>query len=157
MTQTDETDETDAEHLHRVMREATALIAKLSDVLTRTANALNDDPGPPPRMTWSNLPAKAQVMRAKLHKPPALDEFAEDTLKRARWALADNDGRPAGVWLTGEQLAVALVLYDTVTITRLGYTREEAARRVLAGMASGPDLKSWLAGIRYYLDLNNGN
>jgi hypothetical protein len=78
--------------------------------------------------------------------------LAEDTLRRARWAKAHNDGHPNGAWSTGEQLAVALVLDDTEHLSAMDYTPAEAARRVTDGMFFPPvDVDAWFAGLRAQL------
>lgn len=80
---------------------------------------------------------------------PALDSFAQDTARRCQWALNHNDGHPKGVWSTGEQLAVALVLHDLNHLVNMDYTVPEARRRVLGGMPDPPkDLDAWLRAIR---------
>ncbi len=77
------------------------------------------------------------------------DEFAEDVLRRCRWAQANNDGHPSGAWSTGEQLAVALVLRDREHLAAMDYTPTQAAQRVLGGMYNPPaDFNAWLTGIR---------
>jgi hypothetical protein len=79
-------------------------------------------------------------------------EVAADILRRARWALAHNDGHPNGAWSTGEQLGVALALNDTEYLAAMGYTTQEAAERVAGGMYFPPaDFDAWLAGIRAQL------
>ncbi len=78
-----------------------------------------------------------------------LDGFAADIVRRCRWAQQHNDGHPWGVWSTGEQLAVALVLRDRTHLEQMGYTVQQAAQRVHGGMASPPsDFAGWLDGIR---------
>lgn len=82
-----------------------------------------------------------------------LDDYAEDVLARCRWARAHNDGHPRGVWSTGEQLAVALVLRDHEHLTAMGYTSTQAAQRVIGdtGMPA-EQIPAWLAAIRGALD-----
>lgn len=55
-----------------------------------------------------------------------MTEFAGDITRRARWALARNDGHPNPVWSTGEKLTVALVLGDDASLAAEGYTWEQA-------------------------------
>lgn len=75
--------------------------------------------------------------------------FGRDILDRARWCLAHNEGHPRGVWSTSERLAVALVLDDTDHLTEMGYTVEEAQRRVADGMFYPPaNLDAWFAQLR---------
>jgi hypothetical protein len=85
-------------------------------------------------------------------QPAPPDEFAQDVLRRCRWAQINNHGHPSGVWSTGEQLAVALVLHDHEHLEAMDYTPTEAAQRVLDGMLDPPaDVNAWLAAIRVEL------
>lgn len=82
-----------------------------------------------------------------------LDDFGADIVDRCRWALDHNDEHPLGCWSTGEQLAVALVLFDDAHPQRLGYSRAEAAQRVSDGMSQPPsNFSTWLAAIRERLE-----
>jgi hypothetical protein len=78
-----------------------------------------------------------------------MDRFAEDIASRCRTAQRHNGGHPYGVWSTGEQLAVALVLRNRTHLDAMGYTPQEAAQRVFGGMVNPPtDFKAWLGEIR---------
>lgn len=86
---------------------------------------------------------------------PALDPFGKDVVHRCRWALDHNDGHPLRAWSTGEQLAVALVLYDHEHLASMSYTPTDAAQRVVGGMSQPPaDFLTWLNAIRTELDSN---
>ncbi|OZC96125.1 hypothetical protein CH275_26665 [Rhodococcus sp. 06-235-1A] len=79
------------------------------------------------------------------------DRFAIDWLDKARFARAcDKLGEPWPAWSTGEVLAVAVLLRDTATLTRLGYTEVEAHDRLRYDIGK-PDLDTtaeWFANIR---------
>ena len=78
-----------------------------------------------------------------------LDAFAAEVAWDCRWARRHNDGHPLPAWSECERLAVALALEDDATLTEMGYTVREAARRVWDGMASPPiDMGAWLNSIR---------
>lgn len=80
------------------------------------------------------------------------DYYAEDTLRRCRWALQHNDGHPAGVWSTGEKLAVALVLQDWPYLEAMDYTIAEAAHRVAGGIGLSDDkFADWLTAVQLQL------
>lgn len=86
---------------------------------------------------------------------PALDPFGRDIVRRCRWALEHNNGHPSGSWSTGEQLAVALVLFDRPHLERMGYTPAEAVQRVAGGMCSPPtNFSSWLGALRALVSMN---
>jgi hypothetical protein len=78
--------------------------------------------------------------------------FAEDITRRARWALAYNDGHPKPAWSTGEKLAVALVLGDDAYLAAEGYTRREAMTR-LAGDIGDTSVGAWLASVRATVEI----
>lgn len=89
---------------------------------------------------WGELVRQA-TDPVPLDGPPAdgeLDDFGRDILRRCRIARRENGGPPAGVWSTGEQLAVALVLRDHDHLDAMGYTPTEAAQRVLDGATLAP-------------------
>jgi hypothetical protein len=78
-----------------------------------------------------------------------MDAFAQDIARRCRIAQRDNGGHPRGVWSTGEQLAVALVLRDREHLDAMGYTQQQAVQRVYGGMLNPPaDFNAWLNEIR---------
>jgi hypothetical protein len=78
-----------------------------------------------------------------------MDAFAQGIASRCRTAQRHNDGHPLGVWSTGEQLAVALVLRDRAHLDAMGYTVQEAAQRVHDGMLNPPaNFNEWLTEIR---------
>jgi hypothetical protein len=82
-------------------------------------------------------------------------DFAEDIIRRARWALAYNDGTPNPAWSTGERLAVALVLVDDAYLAAEGYTKAQALTR-LAGDIGGTNVGAWLAHVRGALEDDDG-
>lgn len=82
-----------------------------------------------------------------------LDDFGKDIAIRARSARRNHGGHPNGAWSTGEQLAVALVLRDQEHLDLMGYTTQEAAHRVYAGMIAPPsDFNGWLDSVREAAD-----
>lgn len=85
--------------------------------------------------------------------PAELDNFAESVLVDAVWALKENNGHPSAAWSAGEQLAVALVLFDHKFIADMGHTPVTAAKRIRAGMTGRVDLTSWLSEIRRRIDV----
>ncbi|MEV0584065.1 hypothetical protein [Nonomuraea sp. NPDC050310] len=78
------------------------------------------------------------------------DHFSHSILRRCRWALRHNQGRPSPAWSTGEQLAVALVLDDKVTLDELDYTAEQAAGRIRYDLPnpSQVDMQAWVSDLR---------
>ena len=76
------------------------------------------------------------------------DPFARDILNRCRIAQARGGGHPLGVWSTGEQLAVALVLRDKEHLQAMDFTAQQAASRVAGDLRSGADIDAWLNDIR---------
>jgi hypothetical protein len=107
------------------------------------------DAAPPAAATGEGPHLSAVPGPAARGEGPQLDEFAEETASRCRWALNHNDGHPKGAWSTGEQLAVALVLHDLPHLAAMGYTVPEAAQRVHDGMMYPPaDMNAWLRAIR---------
>ncbi len=82
--------------------------------------------------------------------------FAEDITRRARWARDHNGGRPEPAWSTGERLVAALVLGDQATLDAEGYTRQEAAQRLVGDLAFygyPADAGTWLTQIRAALGI----
>lgn len=79
-----------------------------------------------------------------------LDRFGLDIAWRSRWALDHNDGYPSGAWSTGEQLAVALVLFNRQHLADMDYSATEAAQRIAAEVDG--DFSAWLNAIRAQLD-----
>ena len=61
--------------------------------------------------------------------PAAVTHMLGDWLSKARF-VASRPGRPWPAWSTGELLAVALILDDTITLDYLGYTQAEALDRL---------------------------
>jgi hypothetical protein len=80
-----------------------------------------------------------------------VDDFAEDIIRRCRWAIGYNGHRPNPAWSTGERLIVALVLTDDAYLAAEGYTKAEALTR-LAGDIGGSNAGAWLAYVRGALE-----
>ncbi|WP_157253162.1 hypothetical protein [Nonomuraea typhae] len=79
----------------------------------------------------------------------APDDFTQDLLRRCLWALEHNHGRPKGVWSTGEQVAVALVLGDMATLAEHGYTVRQAWQRTRYELPKpAPAMTAWLQDVR---------
>ena len=78
--------------------------------------------------------------------------LAADIIARCRLARDHNNGHPKGVWSTGEQLAVAVVLDDREHLTEMDYTFDDAVQRVADGMYFPPaDPTAWLLSLRTQL------
>ena len=79
------------------------------------------------------------------------DAFTEDMIRRCRWALSYNGGRPNPAWSTGERLIVALVLTDDAYIKAEGHTKADVLSR-LAGDLGSSNPGGWLAYVRGELE-----
>lgn len=76
--------------------------------------------------------------------------LASDIINRCRIAIQSYEGRPNPAWSTGEKILCALILNDTETLKKEGYTIVEALDRlkgdlVFAGRGSYEiDVVEWL-------------
>lgn len=77
-----------------------------------------------------------------------MDYFA-DAVNRSVISAKENEGRPLGVWSSGEKLVVALVLWNRAYLDDEDYTYGEAMDRVAGGIQIDRDeLPLWLDRVR---------
>jgi hypothetical protein len=77
-------------------------------------------------------------------------DFAEDIIRRARWAVDHNGHQPNPAWSTGERLFVALVLRDEQYLAAEEWTAAEVMRRLAGELGAGSyaEVDDWLAHVR---------
>lgn len=75
--------------------------------------------------------------------------YYDDAVRRCVQAVTENDGRPLGVWSTGEKVLVALTLWDREYLTGERYSYAEAMSRVADGIqVSRQELPGFLDAVR---------